>query len=138
VSAQIISDIAIALPFSISAYGKVSSTTSQDKIWADRIRSAVGTALNERIMRPGYGTSIPYELFNNQDDVTAKIKSEVSRVFGSQLSPVTLLSTDVTYDKYTNTSTVEIVYSTPNRNTNSVSIGFAAISGNNQIIQETL
>ena len=56
------SEIAMSLPFSIDPYGKVSSTTDQKKIWADKVRSVLGTALRERVMLPTFGTLIPYEI----------------------------------------------------------------------------
>ena len=41
----------LALPFSVDPYGKISVTSEQSKIWADRVRSVIGTTLRERVMR---------------------------------------------------------------------------------------
>jgi phage baseplate assembly protein W len=47
----------IALPFSVDPYGKVTVASDQSKIWADRVRSVIGTFLRERVMRPEFGTN---------------------------------------------------------------------------------
>ena len=77
---------AIFLPFSINAYGNVSSTTSQSKVWADRVLSVIGTTIRERVMRPSFGTIIPYALFENSETASEEISAEVEKAFASQLT----------------------------------------------------
>ena len=71
------SEKSLSLPFSIDAYGKVSVTSEQSKIWADRVRSVLGTSLRERVMRPTFGTLIPYAIFEGAETAEAEIKAEV-------------------------------------------------------------
>ena len=73
---------AISLPFSIDSYGGVATTTDQSKIWADKVRSVLGTMLRERVMRPDFGTVIPYSLFNGETSAVDEIRGEVSKAFG--------------------------------------------------------
>lgn len=129
---------AIALPFSIDSYGKVSSTQSQSKIWSDRVKSVLGTSLRERVMRPNFGTLIPYTLFNSETEATAQIQSEVEKAFAQQLDLLTLQQTNVTSDIYTNTLTVEVIYGLPNDEVTSTLIGLVFSQGANPIYEELL
>jgi phage baseplate assembly protein W len=129
---------AIALPFSIDSYGKVSSTQSQSKIWSDRVKSVLGTSLRERVMRPNFGTLIPYTLFNSETEATAQIQSEVEKAFAQQLDLLTLQQTNVTSDIYTSTLTVEVIYGLPNDEVTSTLIGLVFSQGANPIYEELL
>jgi phage baseplate assembly protein W len=129
---------AIALPFSIDSYGKVNSTQSQSKIWSDRVKSVLGTSLRERVMRPNFGTLIPYTLFNSETEATAQIQSEVEKAFAQQLDLLTLQQTNVTSDIYTNTLTVEVIYGLPNDEVTSTLIGLVFSQGANPIYEELL
>jgi len=57
---------AISLPFSLSESYGISFTTNQNKIYKDRVFLAVMTGLNERVMRPTYGTQIKTAIFENE------------------------------------------------------------------------
>lgn len=131
-------ELAISLPFKISDFGGISTTISQEKIWADRVRSAIGTLEAERVFRLDYGTSISDELFNNTPAMTATIETEVERVFIEYLPTLQLESVDVTFDKLQDTIFAEIGYFLPNKNQTSVTIGIARLSTNNPIEEELL
>ncbi|NBP03902.1 MAG: hypothetical protein EBU90_28155 [Proteobacteria bacterium] len=129
---------ALSLPFSIDSYGKVSITQDQSKIWADRVRSVLGTAIRERLMRPTFGTLIPFAIFENETTSTAEIKVEVEKAFAEQLPLLTLQSTETTIDEYTNILTVEVLYGLPNNEVVSTVIGLVLIQGANPSYQELL
>lgn len=128
----------IALPFSIDSYGKVSSTESQSKIWSDRVRSVLGTTLRERLMRPNFGTLVPYSLFNTETNANTEINNEVRRAFAEQLSLLTLQNVVVNSDTYTNTITVEAVYGLPNNEVTSTLVGLVLVPGANPVYEELL
>jgi phage baseplate assembly protein W len=128
----------IALPFSIDSYGKVSSTQDQSKIWADRVRSVLGTALRERIMRPTFGTLIPFAIFETDTTADSQIRVEVEKAFGEQLPLLNLQSVVVTVDEYTNVLTVEVIYGLPNNEVVSTLVGLVLVDGANPIYQELL
>ena len=132
------SEKSLALPFSIDSYGKVGTTTEQSKIWADRVRSVIGTSIRERVMRPSFGTLIPYALFENETSAESQIKSEIESAFNGQLPLLTLSTTNVTFDTYTNIFNVEIIYALPNNETVSTLIGLVLIVGTKPIYQELL
>lgn len=129
---------AIALPFSIDSYGKVASTQEQSKIWADRVRSVIGTSLRERIMRPTFGTLIPFAMFETDSTAESQIRIEVEQAFTQQLSLLTLENVTVTVNEYTNVLSVNVIYALPNNETVSTVVGLVLVDGANPIYQELL
>ena len=131
-------EVTIALPFSIDAYGRVTQTTDQSKIWADKVRSVIGTAYRERVMRPLFGADIPTAMFENQEEAEGIVQELVTTAFASQLEKLALTSISTFYDDYTNTLNVEIVYALPNEEIVTTTIGLIAISGNQIPFEENL
>lgn len=130
------SEKTISLPFTIDTFGMVGTTTDQSKIWADRVRSVLGTSLRERVMRPTFGTLIPFSLFNNVENAISEIKEEVTRAFGRQLKLLTLKDIAVVQDSYTNSLNITVTYSLPNQETQKTSIGYITIRGTLPIYEE--
>lgn len=133
-----VSESTITLPFKINEFGKVATNNSQEKIWADRVRSAIGTSLGERVMRPGYGTSISDIVLGDAERGAEILKDQVQLAFTRDLSLLKLESTEVTFSETSSAMTVEIVYSLPNQQVQTVTMGFAKLSGNYPIIEETV
>lgn len=131
-------EVAISLPFSITSFGSIATTSDQKKIWSDRVLSVLGTFLRERVMRPSFGTLIPYALFETGDSAIAEIRSEVQAAFNTQLPLLTLTSTDVTYDSYSNIITVSVLYGLPNQEETTTSIALVYIDGTNPPYEESL
>lgn len=129
-------EYALSLPFSIDDFGNIGSTTSQNKIWADRVRSAVGTLLTERVMRPSYGTDIPEGLFDSIEAASGLVEPIVEDVFNTFLDPLELQDVLITLDDLNGTFYVDIMYLLPNKEQTSVSIGVATISPDNPITEE--
>lgn len=130
-------EVAIALPFSIDPYGKVTQTIDQSKIWADKVRSVIGTAIRERVMRPTFGTDIPSAIYENQEDADARIQEVVSSSFNTQLPRLALQTVNSTFDQYSGTLNVEVVYALPNEEVVATTIGVIVISGNLIPYEET-
>ena len=131
-------ELAISLPFSINAYGDVSSTTDQRKIWSDRVRFVIGTNLEERILSPEFGTLVPSAFMETSESAESKIISEVERAFPLQLSLLTLQGVDVSFDDYTGTTSVNITYSLPNGEVTDTTVAVTYISQNKISVQENL
>lgn len=127
---------AISLPFSIDTFGMLGTTTEQSKIWADRVRSVLGTSLRERVMRPTLGTLIPFSLFNGIETAVVEIKDEVQSAFGKQLSLLTLKNTEVQHDIYNNILTITVTYALPNQEINKTTIGYITIRGTLPLYEE--
>lgn len=131
-------EIALTLPFSITAYGSVATTTDQSKIWADRVRFVIGTNLQERILDPDFGTLVPSAFMQTAEDAATTIDAEVERAFQLQLELLTFESTEISYDEYTGTTNVSITYGLPNGEVTNTVVAVTYISGNNQSVQENL
>lgn len=131
-----ISEVAISLPFSVSEFGTIATTSSQEKIWADRVRSAIGTAVGERVLRPDYGTEIAANAFSTLEAAAEVLKQQVDLAFSRDLRLLRLISTNVTMDEAEATLEAEITYALPNRTVEVVLIGFATLLGNLPIIED--
>jgi hypothetical protein len=131
-------ETAISLPFSINAYGDVTSTTDQRKLWSDRVRFVIGTSLEERILSPEFGTLVPSAFMETAESAESTIVSEVERAFPNQLSLLTLQGVDVSYDEYTGTTKVNITYGLPNGEVTDTVVSVTYIGGNNISVQENL
>lgn len=135
---QPVYEYAISLPFRFDDFGSVATTTSQSKIWADRARSAVGTAMSERVLLPDYGTDIPKTLFDDVSFMAELIQNEVARVFEVQLPSLELDETIVTIDESEGTVYAEVRYFLPNKDQDSITIGIASINPDSPIQEELL
>ena len=131
-------EVALSLPFSVDPYGGITTTNDQTKIWTDRVRSVLGTTVRERVMRPGFGTLIPFALFDTETSAASQVETEVNQAFTQQLSLLRLDEVNVTVDNYTNVLTVEVVYALPNNETVSTVVGVARINGAQPIYEEAL
>jgi phage baseplate assembly protein W len=131
-----VSEIAVSLPFSISEFGTVASTTSQEKIWADRVKTAVGTSVGERVMRPDYGTETAETVFSTLEAAAEALKQQIDLAFNRDLRLLKLVSTIVTMDETNSTLEAEITYALPNRTTEVVLLGFATLVGNLPLIED--
>lgn len=132
-----IQPIAISLPFSINRFGGITTTTDQKKIWSDRVRSAVGTALTQRVMRPTYGTAIPQLLFDSVDVVRAALESEINSVFANYLPTLIFEESVINYDDRQNILSIDVRYRLPDGEEELVTLGVATLNGNN-IIREDI
>ena len=131
-------EITISLPFRVDPYGKIAVSSDQQKIWADRVRSVLGTALRERVMQPLFGTEIPSSVFNTQEDAAILIERETQSAFELQLPLLNLQAVTTTFDEFTGIINVSTVYDLPNNTQVETVIGVAYIQGTNPIYQETL
>ena len=131
-------ETAISLPFTIDAYGKVTTTTDQSKIWSDRVKAVIGTNLRERLMNPDFGTLVPSAFMENADTASSLISTEVERAFTTQLDLLTFTSVDVTFDEYTGTTHVSILYDLPNNEQVNTTVALVAIDGKSPAYQENL
>lgn len=132
-----IQPITISLPFSINKFGTVSTTSDQKKIWADRVRSAVGTALTQRVMRPTYGATVPQLLFDSVDVVIAALESDINAIFSTYLPSLTFEESLIDYDNKQNIISIDVRYRLPDGEEELVTLGVATLNGN-QIIREDL
>lgn len=131
-----VSELAISLPFKIDALGKVGATIDQPKIWADRVRSVIGTALSQRVYRPNFGCNAAAEVFDSEDIVIVQIETDISTAFSSFLSVLSLNAVNVSIDPNTQIVTADVEYSTPNGVEYRVQLGIATINSDGTVSEE--
>ena len=131
-----LTELAISLPFKIDALGKVGATVTQEKIWIDKVRSVIGTALGQRVFRPSFGCNATLGVFDTEEYVLNTIEEDINRAFSAFLPLLNLESIDVKLDVETETISVEVRYETPSGSPNAVRLGIATINGNNAISEE--
>lgn len=131
-----VSEYAISLPFKIDDFGNVATATSSSKIWADRVRTAVSTAVGERVMRVNYGTQIPVNFFENVSSVSEIIKEEVNQAFFNNLPELELEETIVVIDEALGIVSAEVKYLLPNKDQTAIAIGIARINPNQPLEEE--
>jgi phage baseplate assembly protein W len=131
-------ETSISLPFKVTSYGSIATTTEQSKIWSDRVRAVIGTNIKERVMLPDFGTLVPEAFMQTEDDAESTIKTEVERGFTKYLDQLNLSSVNITFDEYTNTTNVVILYQLPNNEEASVTIGIVTNIGTLPQTQENL
>jgi len=129
-------EVAVSLPFSVDYTGRVAFSSDQKVIWADRVKSVIGTAVRERVMRPSYGTLIPYALFESNETATIEIEVEIRKAFNTYLPTLILDSVTATTDTYTNTISVNLTYTLPNNTKVSTSLGVISLAGSNPPYEE--
>jgi len=130
-------EYAINLPFSFDDYGNISKTSDQSEIWTARVKSAVGTAVGERVMRAGYGTRITELFFDTQDALSEGIKKEVQSVFDSYLPLLTLNSVEALYNELSGEMEATISFSLPNETVVDTSVSIVIINKSNPPYEET-
>lgn len=131
-----IKERAIALPFAVDDYGNINIAATQQKIWADRVRSVIGTAVEERVMRSNFGTQVPKLLWDNSDMTTEFIEREINSAFSAFLPQLQLQNVATEFNIDDQLVSVTINYSLPNDEEAIESIGIATISPNGAIYEE--
>jgi phage baseplate assembly protein W len=131
-------EIALSLPFTFDSFKKVTITSDQNKIWADRVRITLGTNLRERLMRPDFGTLIGNTFMDNEENSIATIETTVQRAFATQIPELKLESVSSFFDEYTNVITITINYTLPNLTEVTTAIAYISTSGNQPSYEENL
>jgi len=90
--------LAISLPFSFDATGRVTTTADQGKIYQDRVVLVCMTLVNERVMRPTFGTRVRATAFENTNNAITMINQEISTGFNKWLPYLTLLNVEAVID----------------------------------------
>lgn len=86
---------AISLPFSFNQSGAISYTTDEKKIWTDRVVLTLMTRLNERVMRPTFGSEVPSAAFETMDGARVLIQKSVAAAFSRWLPTLVLVGVEV-------------------------------------------
>lgn len=131
-----VSQRAISLPFSINEYGGIAFTSSEAKIYKDRVFLAVMTGLSERLMSPNYGSQLKQLLFENYEESVTIAQSTVTYVFGTWLPDLELLTVSTALDDESQQLSVTISYRLPNLQTDSLTLSTGTFNRAGELIEE--
>jgi len=133
----VMTERAISLPFSFDSSGSVSYTSDEKKIWQDRVVLVVMTRLNERVMRPTFGTEASNSVFQSESTAESIIQQAVAAGFSQWLKPLTLTKVTITIDPADGYlfATVQYRYE-KEKNEQSVKIKTAILSRSGDVILE--
>lgn len=131
-------ETALAVPFAIDSYGNIVVATTQEKIWADRVRSVIGTSLKERVMRPEIGSLVAKSVYDNQEEAAQSIKAEIEYAFDNQLTLLKLNEVSVSNDVTTGHIFATVIYELPNTKKVETTLGVAYLNGKSPIYEENL
>jgi phage baseplate assembly protein W len=101
---------AITLPFAFDSFGSVAYTADEKKIWQDRVVLVVMTSLNERIMRPTFGTTVNATIFENVNDAVSLIQQSVGGAFSKFLPSLSLQKVNGSTDPADGNIVIEVFY----------------------------
>jgi phage baseplate assembly protein W len=126
----------MSLPFRVDEYGTIAATIDQSKIWADRVRAVVGTAIGERVYRPEFGCAAATSVFETEEETEALLLSEIRNAFLDYLPLCLLEDVTVSIDEQTRIVNAEVTYTPPNSSTLSLQVGVATINGDQPISED--
>ena len=126
---------AISLPFSISESYGISFTTNENKIYKDRVFLAVMTGLNERVMRPNYGTQVKTAIFENEAIAIPIVDATVRESFSQWLPTLVLQDLYIELDLNTMHLDITISYKLPNETTDEVKISTGTFTRSGDLLE---
>lgn len=128
--------LAISLPFSFDAEGRVANTADQAKVIQDRIVLVLMTTLTERVMRPAFGSAIRYSNFENPDNASSVVQQATTIAFNNWLPYLTLLGTNASLDSDGLLNITVTYKSGPSKSPQTVSVKTAILSRSGEVIVE--
>jgi len=131
----VVTQRAISLPFSISESYGISFTTNENKIYKDRVFLAVMTGLNERVMRPNYGTQIKTAIFENEAVAIPLVDATVRESFSQWLPTLVLQDLYIELDLNTMHLDITISYKLPNETTDEVKISTGTFTRSGDLLE---
>ena len=129
-------ELAIALPFRVDEYGTIAATVDQSKIWADRVRAVIGTAIGERVYRPEYGCAAALTVFETEEETEAVLQTDIRNAFLSYLPLCSLDEVTVSIDDETRIINAEVTYLLPNSEAFLLQVGVATLNGDQPISED--
>ncbi len=81
---------AISFPLTLDPFGNTNSTTSQTKIYQDRVLTLLSTVVGERPMRPTYGTDVASAMFESQTDAVTAATTAIQSAIKTWIPEITV------------------------------------------------
>ena len=133
---NVIAEKAFSLPFTFDSTGNIAKTVDQSKIWQDKVRSAVGTILGERVMRSNFGSDVSFSQFDTVGEIQRTIEENVSELFSSTFPTLEVKDVLTEYNVSSEEIVVSIEYVLPNQDEVRTQVGIATLSGTQPLYEE--
>ena len=128
---------AISLPFSFNSTGAVSYTQDEKKIWQDRVVMVLMTKLEERIMRPTFGSEVATSVFENEEAASTSVNKAIATAFSQWLPQLQLIKVDTYPDPTDGFLIAEVGYRyNPRENEQRVKLKTAILTRSGEVILE--
>jgi phage baseplate assembly protein W len=127
---------AIALPFTIDTYGRVAKAADENKVWADRVLSVIGTGKLTRVYRPEFGSLIDTSFFDVLDSASVIITDSIKQAFYDFLPLLQLDSVELIEDTEQGVLTASISYILPDNTQEQLTVGLAYVSNTDPIYED--
>ena len=135
---NVIAEKALSLPFTFDSTGNIANTVDQSKIWQDKVRSAVGTILGERVMRSNFGSDVSFSQFDTVGEIQRTIEENVSALFSSTFPTLEVKDVLAEYIVSSQELVVSVEYLLPNQDEVKTQVGIATLSGTQPLYEENL
>lgn len=130
-------ELALSYPFRLDDYGNIATTVDQTKIWADRVRSVIGTVIGERVMRPTFGTKVAYASWETRTAMETIVRKEIERGFYLLLPLLTVVDITFDFNDTENIVSASITYELPDKRESTTRVGVVVLAENNPPYEET-
>jgi phage baseplate assembly protein W len=104
---------AISIPFRFDGFGNVATSTDPQRVWAGRVKSVMGTAVGQRVMRPDFGSALPSNLFSVSTSTSGYIESSVRGAAAAWLPDIDIVRVLVDRNEEDFDVSVEVEYRIP-------------------------
>lgn len=131
------SEMSLSYPFRLDDYGNIATTTDPTKIWADRVRSVIGTVVGERVMRPTFGSKVAFAAFATRSAMEDIVRREIERGFYLHLPLLTVLDINFDFNSVEGVVSASITYELPDKKQSTTDVGIVVLSQNNPPYEET-
>jgi phage baseplate assembly protein W len=118
----------LSWPFTVGADGNIVTSTSQTKIWNDRVAAVLGTRMGERALRPHYGSSVANAVLSDAHTDDVDITARIGTAFRMWLPELKLQTVTVTGPTTEGVLYVEVEYLGPNESLFSTQVEIGVVS----------
>lgn len=127
---------AVSHPFTLDIFGELKATTTESKIYLDRLLTLLSTHIGQRPMSPDYGTNVAKALFENDNDFYTAVRVAITDAVARWLPELSISSLTLEEIDDQGYANIAIVVELPNAKLASLSVS-SAIFGANGIIERT-
>jgi phage baseplate assembly protein W len=126
--------IGIDYPFRLDSYGRIETTSKQQKIYTDRILTLLSTIVGQRAMRPEYGVDLTRGIYESGGAYNQGLRVAITKAISQFLPLLSLQDVRITVPGEDGISKVEVSVTLPDLSEGTVTVVTAYMSPNGSII----